>query len=113
MGFPVVSDEWASRHTAMPTSWRPFVHEPFWTQHDVVITSEGGASGRKHFEIFVRGQHFAGRPRLDEAKAAVEKVYGPLVWQTKRLTKMVTDHYWFGVTDEFTSPTTIWVARLP
>lgn len=115
MGFPLVTQRWATLHerTAMPTSWRPMVAGPYWLDHDVVISSEGGASGRKQFEIHINGEHFANRPRLDEAKEAVEKVYGPLQWNTKRLSKMETDHYHFGPTTEFTSPLTIWVASLP
>jgi hypothetical protein len=109
-GLSLVSVGWKQ---AMPTSWRPFVQSPFWDEHDVVITSEGGASGRKQFEVYVQGRHFANRPRLSEAKAAVESAYGELGWRIKRLTKTMTDHHWFGPTTEFSSPTTIWVADLP
>lgn len=98
---------------AMPTSWRPFTLDHFWLEHDVVISSEGGASGRKQYEIYVNGAQLASRPRLDEAKEAVEKIYGPLAWSTRRLDKVETEHYHFGPTTEFTSPTTIWVASLP
>ena len=101
-----------SLHTAMPTSWRPLVAEPYWTQYDVTISSEGGAGGRKQFEIHVNGAPFANRSRLDEAKAAVEKVYGPLQWRQVRLDKMEANHYFFGPSTEWTSPTTIWVADL-
>lgn len=115
MGFALVSAQWGSLvdRTAMPTSWRPFSSGAFWAENDVVISSEGGASGRKQFEVYVNGEHFVNRPRLDEAKEAVEKEHGPLQWSTKRLDKMETDHYWFGPTTEFTSPRTIWVASLP
>jgi len=84
----------------------------FWEDYPVVITSEGGASGRKQFEVYVNGRHFASRPRLDDAKWSVEKVYGPLVWSTRRLPKVETDHYYFGPTTEFSSPLTIWTADL-
>ncbi len=111
MGFRLVSRMWG--RTALPTSWRPMVAEPYWTQFDVTISSEGGASSRKQFEIHVGGHPFANRPRLDEAKAAVEAVYGPLQWRRVTLDKMEADHYFYGPTDEFTSPLTIWVADLP
>lgn len=101
-----------SRKEAQPTSWRPMVVEPYWRQHDVTISSEGGASGRKQFEIHVQGSPFGNRPTLAEAKAAVEAVYGPLQWRTVRLPKLETDHYHFGPTTEFTSPVTIWAADL-
>ena len=112
MGFPLVARQWNRRH-AMPTSWRPFTLSDYWNEHDVVISSEGGASGRKQFEIHVKGKPFANRSRLDEAKRAVEDRYGPLQWRAIRLDKVVTDHYFVGPTTEFTSPTTIWVASLP
>lgn len=99
-------------HEAMPTSWRPIVAQPYWLQHDVTISSEGGASGRKQFEIHVNGKPFANRPTLAGAKAAVEERYGPLEWRTLREPQMETTHFYFGPTIEFTSPTTIWVADL-
>ena len=97
--------------TSMPTSWRAFSESAFWDDYDVVISSEGGASGRKQFEVFVRGHHLANRPKLMEAKELVESKYEILGWKVVRLTPMEVDHYWFGLTTEFTSPTTIWVAK--
>lgn len=110
MGFSLVRRQW--QRLAFPTSWRPFTLEHYWLEHDVVISSEGGGSGRRQFEVHVLGRHFANRQRLDDAKEAVEKKYGPLQWRAVRLDKVQTDHRFYGPTTEFTSPTTIWVAEL-
>jgi GNAT superfamily N-acetyltransferase len=95
------------------TSWRPFTAEPFWLQHDVVISSEGGASGRKQYEINVKGRPWANKPTLSEAKAAVEAEFGQLAWRSIRPDKVEVEHYYFGPSVEWTSPVIIWAAELP
>jgi hypothetical protein len=100
-----------NRTHAMPTSWRPYSHDHFWQDHSVVITSEGGGSGRRAYEVFVNGWVIATRPRLDEAKLAAEAHVGkPLAFKQERLEPYEVDHYYWGPTTEFSSPTTIWTA---
>jgi hypothetical protein len=105
--------QWRDAVTASPTSWRPYGHTPWWDEYDVVISSEGGGSGRRAYEVYVGGRIIATRPRLDEAQEAAEGHCGcSLHWTRRRLEDFVVDHPFFGPTTEFTSPTTIWTADL-
>jgi mRNA-degrading endonuclease RelE of RelBE toxin-antitoxin system len=95
------------------TSWRGMTDTAYWETYDVCIASMGGAAGRKQFEIYAHGRQVASRLTLAEAKAYIESRYGPTVWEIKRLPLVPVEHYYWGETTEFTSPTTIWVAELP
>lgn len=109
---------WFPNHSLGSTSWRPYSHDLFWREHDVVITSEGGGSGRRAYEVFVNGWVIATRPRLDEAKQAAENHVGkPLDFkqsQTEPYELQPGDHAYetWGDTEEFTSPSTIWTASI-
>jgi len=93
---------------AEATSWRGLVPAgAYWSDYDAVVVPNRGA--RASYEVYTYGEQVAARPRLDEAKAAVEDVYGPLSWRLVQLPKEEAVHYYFGPTTEFTDPTSIWV----
>lgn len=92
------------------SSWRALVADAYWDAYDVTISSDGGASGRKAYEVHIGGKPYANRPSLAEAKLAVEQRFGAQDWRVVRVDKMTANHYHFGPTEEFTAPTTIWVA---
>lgn len=89
------------------TSWRGFIDEPVWVQHDAVIISN--KSPRPTYEVYTYGHLTATAHSLAEAKAALEPVYGPLTWVQRRLDPIEVEHYFFGVTDEFTESKLVWV----
>lgn len=96
------------RRTAMPMSWRPLADSNFVHEHDCVIITEK-AGRRRRYEVYCYGIAFANYDRLDEAKAGVEAVYGPLPWRTISMPLVEAVHYYFGPTTEFTDPLTIHV----
>jgi hypothetical protein len=101
------------RRTAVPTSWRPFAESNFVAEHECVIIPQM-SNRRRTYEVLTFGVHWANFPRLEEAKAAVEEIYGPLPWQRLSLPKVEVVHYYFGPTEEFTDPTLLYVVdRLP
>lgn len=90
------------------TSWRAFGTD-VWNDHDAVILSDGGPSGRKSYEVYVHGDLIANRPSLADAKAAVESKYGVQAWRVVRMDPITVEHYYFGESTEWTAPTTVWV----
>jgi hypothetical protein len=106
------AERWGMRAEA-GSSWRPYAATTFWDEYPVVVHTDGGPSGRKSYDIYADGQQVATRSTLREAKQYVEDILGPQVWQTKRLEKVTIDHYWWGLTDEFSSPTTVYVVPQP
>lgn len=97
------------RREAMPPSWRALSNDPFWDRWPVVIASNQAA--RPSYESWVDGRPFANRPRLQETKNAVEAKYGPQQWTMVKLPLIEVEHYYFGPTEEFTDPTTLWVVE--
>lgn len=90
------------------STWRGFSDEPFFRQYDAVIATQ--MRGRqRYYEVWTYGQNFANYPRLDEAKAGLEAIYGPLGWERVEMPPVWVEHYYFGLTDEFTDPLTIYV----
>lgn len=97
--------------TALP-SWRSLQHErAFWTEHDAVIATDM-AGRRRTFEVWVGGTPVGRRPSLDEAKALAQDRLGALQWERLSMPRETAHHYWFGPTDEFTDPLTIYVATV-
>jgi ribosomal protein S18 acetylase RimI-like enzyme len=96
------------RRTALPTSWRPFSQDTFLAQHDCVIVTQFSGRNRR-YEVYTYGIAFGDYLRLDEAKQAIEVIYGPLPWRQVRMPKVEVEHYYFGPTTEFTDPLTIHV----
>jgi hypothetical protein len=96
-------------------SWRPYSSDDFWNDYDAVISVTQQGQGRRgnSYEVYTFGQLIATRTNLYEAKAAVEDVYGPLLWQRVKLPPVTVDHA-YGPTEEFSEPTVIYVVeRLP
>lgn len=96
--------------TAMPSSWRSLTDELPWNDYQYVIVGEGGGSGRRAYEVYYEGRQVASRHSLADAKAAIEDAHGPQRWTQRRLSDFPVIHRYFGLTTEFTSPTTVWTA---
>lgn len=91
-------------------TWRGFSGDkPFWTEHDVVIATQRRGRDR-YFETWVGGRNYGNFPRLEEAKAAIASKYGNLEWVQVSMPKQWVEHYYFGWTDEFTDPLTLYYA---
>ena len=67
------------------------------------------AGSKRTFEVFIHGQQVARLHRLDEAKAHVERIYGPQRWRVVDLPREVAIHRYYGPTTEFTDPTRLYV----
>lgn len=94
------------------TNWRALTEEgPFWKQHDFAIVPTGVGRNR-FYEVYSFGEAWRNFPRLEEAKGAVEREFGPQVWVPTIVPKVVVDHYYFGETDEFSAPSRVYVADL-
>lgn len=103
-------EQW--RRVAAPTSWRPVSDiNPTYTADCVILTQYVGT--RRYFEVYTYGVAFGNRPTLEGAKAAVEEIYGRLEWTRVDVPKVEVVHYYFGPTDEFSDPVTIYTAPLP
>lgn len=102
----------AWRKLADATNWRAFADSPIWREHDAVIMTQFRGRQR-YYEVYTYGEDFGHYPRLDDAKAALERIYGPLQWQQITMPKVEVIHYYFGPTTEFTDPLTVYVASLP
>lgn len=101
------------RKTAMPTSWRPVVDSDHAHDYEAVILSQQ-SNRQRTFEVYTYGVMLGNRPTLDQAKALVEEIYGPLPWRKVSVDPIEVSHYYFGPTSEFTDPTTLYVVdRLP
>lgn len=87
-------------------SWRALGTD-VWNEHSYVILSDGGPSGRKGYECYDHGSLVATRPSLGAAKEFLGRDKG---WGVVRQPKIEVEHYHFGPTTEFTSPTTVWAA---
>lgn len=89
-----------------------------WLDHDAVILGQTGGSGStrpriQSYEVYLRGRLVATRPSLSAAKAVIEAQEGrPLEWQRATTDPVQVEHYYFGETEEFGSPTTYWHASL-
>jgi mRNA-degrading endonuclease RelE of RelBE toxin-antitoxin system len=94
------------RHLDSMGSWRAISDHAFWEDYDAVIATDATGRGR-NFEVWTFGAAWATRHSLDEAKASVEEVYGPLRWRMVKLPPQIYDHYYFGPTTEFTDPVII------
>jgi hypothetical protein len=99
--------------TEAGSSWRPYAATTFWDDFPVLVYTDGGPSGRKTYDIYIEGRNVATRPTLTDAKNYVEDRIGPQDWNTVRLDKVTIDHYYWGLTDEFSSPTTVYVVKEP
>jgi hypothetical protein len=98
--------------------WRAFVGaEVPWLAYDAVIIGGSGHGKatrprRQSYEVYLRGDLVATRPRLDEAKAYVEEAVGrALTWRTGRTEPVEVHHRHFGPTTEFSAPSTYWFAE--
>jgi hypothetical protein len=94
---------------AMP-SWRGLAEGPVWTKYDACVITDPTGSKRRTFETFIDGQTDRRLPTLAEAKAYVESKIGPCTWQRIKAERQVVEHYYFGETDMFTDPSTIYAA---
>jgi hypothetical protein len=110
-----LTQKWGSLvRTSMP-SWRPLTttdQQFFWQVHDVVIATSKVGRGRS-FEVWTYGEPFSKRTSLDEARASVEDVYGPLQWHREIMPRELAIHRTLGPTVEFSDPLTVWWADLP
>lgn len=85
-------------------SWRGLMEGPVWTMAPAVILVD--KLGRQNtYEVYVGGQQKTRRPTLAEAKAYVERIAGVMSWRRYEPEPQKADHYYFGVSDEFTDPT--------
>jgi GNAT superfamily N-acetyltransferase len=101
---------WLESLQKAASTWRGFSEgDPFWVQHDAVIATQRRGRDR-YYEVWVEGKNFVNRPTLEQAKEAVEQRLGPLDWKQISMPKVNVIHYYFGRTDEFTDPLTIYVA---
>ena len=95
------------------SNWRAFSDTDWWNDYDAAIGSEESRRGNS-YETYTYGQLVATRQSLDEAKAAVEDVYGPLDWKRVELPLVTVEHIYFGETDAFSDPRVIYVVeKLP
>ena len=95
------------------SAWRGFSDSPIWREHDAVILTQ--FRGRKrYFEVYVRGELVGTFPTLAAAREQMWVWYGDsLDWQRRTMPKVEVLHYWFGWTDEFTDPLTVYVTKVP
>lgn len=93
------------------SSWRGIAESPIWREHDVVILTQYRGRER-YYELYILGQNIRNLPRLNEAKEAVERDFGPLRWD-KLTFDVEAYHYYFGWTSEFTDPAIAYVASFP
>jgi hypothetical protein len=92
------------------STWRGFQEgEPFWKSADAVIATQRRGRQR-YFETWVNGRNYGNFPRLDEAKAHIEKTYGTLDWQQVSMPLVWVEHYYFGWSDEWTDPLIVYYA---
>lgn len=92
--------------SVIESSWRP-QGDYFWQDYDAVIATEVRGR-RRSFDVYLHGRQIASRSSLLEAQAAVPGA----IWRMVSLPLVEVEHYYFGPTDEFTDPVTIWVADL-
>jgi len=93
------------------TSWRGLTQpedEDFFRKYDAVIATTVMGK-RRSYEIWTYGQIIGGRSSLADAKALVDEVYGPQPWRKVQLDPVTVEHYYFGLTEEFQDPLTIYV----
>jgi hypothetical protein len=93
------------------SSWRAVGNELPWVDHEALIMSDGGPSGRKSYEVYDHGDLVGTRPSLAEAKAVIAKRWGrEATWRLTKLDPIAPPvHYYFGPMPELQSPRTVWV----
>lgn len=97
------------RRVAMPTSWRPFTTDDPTRAGDAVIITDPHDTRNRIFEVWTYGILMGTYHRLEEAKGALEAIYGPLTWRRVRAEPVEIDTHAWGPTTEFTNPTTYYV----
>src|SRR5690606_25097264 len=96
-----------AQRTAMP-SWRDRGAHP---EADVVVAPDVGRSSRNLYAVYLNGQMEGRFPRLDQAKAFVEQIFGPVVWErVKGDPEPHHDSTW-GMTTEFNDAPYYWIVR--
>lgn len=109
----IMRRSWATLHRE--ADWRAFTGgEAPWLQHPAVIIGGSGhgrgqqAPRRQSYEVYIEGRLVAQRHSLAEAKGYVEAQHGSVEWRQGRTEPVTVTHYYFGETDEFSSPSTYW-----
>ncbi len=95
------------RTVAMP-GWRNKANGPFWMDYDAVIAPEWTPRGN-NYEVWAKQEIIGTAHSLADAKAIVERKYGPQTWRVEKMVPYLDLDAPLGPTEEFTSPKRIYV----
>lgn len=102
-------------------SWRPVGKNPSqWAQEAdcLIMTDVRSRKMGRRYEVWVYGRLVGNRQRLDDAKALAEKHARELTsqvsvdWERRLVDPTVVEHYYWGETDEFSDPLTVYLGTV-